>query len=212
MRRFLLGTATIATLLLTVLGTPAAAFGSPDDPSTAQPAVAPTDAQPPDSNVSDSGTALIPTADAAVALDDPATAHPAVAPAGANPPDSTGVSPADYYCEFLTRYDQVHYSSTAGDVSVHGWWDNVDCPAGTKAKVTTYLQEYYSDGSWRTKNTGAKTVYAGGGSANRSNARRTCSGSATVSWRGEVDVDLINISDSNNIGRTPTYNLHCVVN
>lgn len=209
--------AAVATLLLTVLTSPAAAFGSPDHPATAQPAVAPAGVEPPDSNVSVSGTAVIPSGGSS-ALDDPATAHPAVAPAGSESPDSNGsvsgsaVVPADYYCVFITRYDEVHHPAGTDYVSGHGWWDNVDCPAGTKAKVTTWIQEYYSDGSWRTKDTGDKTVYSGGGSANRSNARRTCQGSATVSWRSEVDVDLVGISDSNNIGRSPTVNLPCVVN
>jgi hypothetical protein len=136
--------------------------------------------------------------------------HPAIAPPGANAPSAT---PADTYCVFYTRFDDVHWSSTAGDVSGHGWWDNGDCPAGTKANITTRLDEYYSDGSWKTKNTGTKkNAYAGGGSANRANARVTCQGSNTVSWRTETDIDLIGISDTNNIGRSATYNLPCSVN
>jgi hypothetical protein len=138
--------------------------------------------------------------------------HPAIAPPGANLPAATSRATAATYCVFYTRFDDVHWSSTAGDVSGHGWWENGNCPAGTKADITTRLEEYYSDGTWKTKNTGTKKkAYANGGSANRANARVTCQGHNTVSWRTETDINLINIPDSNNIGRSATYNLPCSV-
>lgn len=195
-----------AAVLLTLSG-----FATSAEASTApQPAIAPAGSGSSDANVSAEGTGLVP--GVAAPLNDRATAHPALAPASAQLPPSTGVTAADYYCEFLTRYDNVHHPKGSNYVSGHGWWYNVDCPAGTRAKVTTWIQEYYSDGSWRTKDTGDKTVYSGGGSGNRSNARRTCDRYVTVSWRSEVDVDLIGISDSNNIGRSATQNLACLVN
>jgi hypothetical protein len=135
------------------------------------------------------------------------TSGPAVSKVG-----GTGGIARTTYCKFLTRYDDVHYSSTDGDVSGHGWWTNVDCPKGTKAKVKVYLQEYYSDGKLRTKNVGSKTVYAGGGSANRAVARHTCQGKAVAGWRTQIDVDLVNISDTDNIGQSGVENLKCVVN
>lgn len=206
MRRFFC-VAVVALLALTGFTTSAGASAS-----SPQPAVAPAGSGSSDANVSVEGTAVVPSDATAAPLDDPATAHPAVAPASAQEPATGGVSPADYYCEFLTRYDDVHHPAGSNYVSGHGWWDNVDCPAGTKAVVKTWIQEYYSDGSWRTKDTGSKTVYSGGGSANRSNARRTCDRYVTVSWRSEVDVDLVGISDTNNIGRSATQNLACLVN
>lgn len=200
----------VAAMLLALSG-----FSASAEASTApQPSIAPAGSGSSDANVSVEGTGLVPGDAASVAapLDDPATAHPAVAPASAQLPASSGVTPADYYCEFLARYDDVHHPAGSNYVSGHGWWNNVDCPAGTKAKVKTWIQEYYSDGSWRTKNTGTKTVYSGGGSANRSNARHTCDKYVTVSCRSEVDVDLVGISDSNNIGRSATQTFACLVN
>jgi hypothetical protein len=95
--------------------------------------------------------------------------HPAIAPAGAIAPGArprTADAAAARDCVFFTRFDDVHWSSTAGDVSGHGWWDNGDCPAKTRANITIRLEEYYSDGTWRTKNTGTKKkAYEGGGSA-----------------------------------------------
>jgi hypothetical protein len=122
------------------------------------------------------------------------------------------VQPFDYTCFFYTDGDPVHYSATPGDVSGHGWWINEDCPAGTKAKVTVKLQEWYDDGTWHTKNTGSKTVYAGGGSANRATARATCAQSVgDYYWRTVVDVDLVGITDSANVYITPYQPLTCVV-
>lgn len=139
--------------------------------------------------------------------------HPALAPVGASTPTSPAASPLDTYCLFYTRFDDVHWSSTAGDVSGHGWWDNGDCPAGTRANITTYLEEYFSDGVWRTRNVGTKkNAYSGGGSANRANARVTCTGSAEVSWRTVTDIDLINISDTNNVGISDVVAFPCSVN
>lgn len=143
--------------------------------------------------------------------------HPAIAPPdasslGARPRTVSAGADAARDCVFFTRFDDVHWSSTAGDVSGHGWWDNGDCPAKTRANITIRLEEYYSDGTWRTKNTGTKKkAYAGGGSANRANARVTCQGGSTVSWRTETDIDLINIPDTNNIGRSATHNIPCSV-
>jgi hypothetical protein len=155
---------------------------------------------------------------ASIAVRPSAAPVPMAAPSGpgqtASVPNHAigAVARAATYCEFGTYGDNVHHSATAGDVSGHGWWVNINCPSGTKAKVTIWLQEYYSDHTWHTKNQASKTVYSGGGSSNWANARKTCQGSNTVGWRTVVDVDLVNISDSDNIWITPTQNLACRVN
>lgn len=88
----------------------------------------------------------------------------------------------------------------------------MDCPSGTKAVLKVYLQEYFSDRTWRTMNIGTKTVYSGGGSAHRAVGRRTCQGARPMSWRTMIDVDLVGLADSANVGITQTVTLNCVVN
>jgi len=99
-------------------------------------------------------------------------------------------------CVFTTGGDYVHISSTAFEASGHGWWINGDCKT-SYAVVTVQLQEYYSDGSWRSKGTvGQATVRSGGGSGNRATGRAGCSNSSLTSWRSVVDVDLVGLADS----------------
>jgi hypothetical protein len=133
------------------------------------------------------------------------SARPAASDAGPQP--AQGDNDADYTCTFLTKGDNVHYSGT--DVSGHGWWVNVDCPASLKATVTVWIQEYYSDNSWHTKGTAKATVYAGGGGGRRATARATCTSHYSVSWRTIIDVDLVGVSDSNNIVITAPQTLSC---
>lgn len=99
-------------------------------------------------------------------------------------------------CSYDTRGDYPHPSGS--DVSAHGWWVYLSgsCPA--QADVTVYLQQYWCDGwgcRWITRATGEKRVYAGGGSANRANARTYCDSSEYTGWRNVVDVDLVGVSD-----------------
>ncbi|WP_329109503.1 hypothetical protein OG792_12115 [Micromonospora sp. NBC_01699] len=142
----------------------------------------------------------------------PRAARPAVAPLSERGSDlSTADVLAQAGCLFISDGDFVH--KTGNDATGHGYWGNINCPAGTRAKVTIWLEEYYDDGSWRVKGEGEKSpVYAGGGSANRANARATCQGTAQVSWRSRIDVDLIGQVDSSEQAVTETRNLACVVN
>lgn len=56
----------------------------------------------------------------------PTAPHPSIAPSSTFAPSTTRqVVAPDYLCNFETLGDDVHYSSTAGDVSGHGWWDNI---------------------------------------------------------------------------------------
>lgn len=101
-------------------------------------------------------------------------------------------------CTFQTRGDNVHISSTPPrTVSAHGYWTNITCPTGTKAVVTTQLQRKNALGIWINVGTvGKKTVYAGGGSANRSVGRYTCNGTDTNTYRSKVDVDIVGWFDT----------------
>ena len=142
----------------------------------------------------------------------PQAARPAVAPQserGSSQSASDVVAQAG--CAFITDGDYVH--KTGNDATGHGWWVNVNCSSGTKATVKIWLEEYFSDGSWRVKGSGSKSpVYSGGGSANRANARATCSNSGTVSGRRRGDVDLIGQVDSPEQAITAVRELPCTVN
>jgi len=113
--------------------------------------------------------------------------------------DRSGAAAA---CTPYVDGDHAHVSS--GDVSVHGWWYRNTCP-NTKTTVYVGLQEYYSDGTWRTKATGSKYVYPGGGSANRAVARHVCESVVTAGWRSYVIVHIGNGASA----YTPAQNLAC---
>lgn len=114
-------------------------------------------------------------------------------------------------CTYRQAVDNPHV--TAGEASVHGWWiyRYGSCPS--KANVDVYLQGYWCDPfgcRWVTVDSGSGDYYAGGGSGRRANARRTCSGTSTVGWRGYVDVDLIGVGDPSGYTYSPIVNLPCV--
>jgi hypothetical protein len=67
------------------------------------------------------------------------------------------------------------------------------------------LQEYYSDGSWRTMATGSAYVYPGGGSSNWANARHICESVVVAGWRSYVIVNIGNGASAN----TAAQNLAC---
>lgn len=103
-------------------------------------------------------------------------------------------------------------SSSAFEASGHGWWVNLNCPAGTLARVTVVLQELYSDGSWRVKGVpGVATVRSGGGSGARATGRAPCTNATLTGWRSVVDVDLIGIPDDPLVTITPPINVSCRV-
>ena len=52
-------------------------------------------------------------------------------------------------------------------------------------------------------------VFAGGGASNRTTARKVCSSSPTVGWRGCTDVDLVGISDPGGVTDSTIKNLGC---
>lgn len=104
----------------------------------------------------------------------------------------TGQAQGELICRFNTLAYRVHRSS--GQASGHAWWENIDCDTN-QAVVTVRLQQHVG-GSWKyAGSTGKKTVYSGGGSANRAVARADCNASSRTQWRTVVDVDLVGIFD-----------------
>lgn len=166
-------------------------------------------------------TLLSPHAVASAAPDKPDAPVPAPAPVSeltdaasaleltAQPKTRPGEFSTAAACLAYTRGDNVHRSSTGFAASGHGWWDNVNCSA-READVTIWLQQYYSDGVWRTRgSTGTERVYSGGGSGNRANARAVCADSRTTGWRSVVDVDLVGQIDDSSVLITPSVNISC---
>jgi hypothetical protein len=120
-------------------------------------------------------------------------------------PPSAPVTSSPTAAAACTPYVDGDYAHvTSGDVSAHGWWYRNNCP-NTKTTVTIGLQEYYSDGSWRTKATGSAYVYPGGGSANWANARHICESVVVAGWRSYVIVTIGNGASAN----TAAQNLAC---
>jgi hypothetical protein len=115
---------------------------------------------------------------------------------------------------FVTNGDKVHFSSTPpAAVSGHGWWIKGTTKA-TKAKVQIWL-EVKNGSSWRVVGYGTKTVYSGGGSANRAAARMVCAsgpvaGGTTFTYRSRIDVDLIGEADSSEQAVTAALAFKCL--
>jgi hypothetical protein len=125
-------------------------------------------------------------------------------------PDGVG------FCTFIMRGDKVHISTWnehqgARDVaSGHGWWENVDCPDGTRANVKIWL-EVQVNGQWIPAGYGEKNnVYSDGGSANRAAAQSVCARSRPHYWRSIVDVDIVGMMDSPNKHTTQTVSVECL--
>lgn len=117
-------------------------------------------------------------------------------------------------CRYRQHVDNVHTSANGVDASVHGWWtdENNDCP--TLANVDVLLQGYWCDDffgcQWRTVDSASEDVKARnfrGGT--KVNARQRCATSQRISWRGEVDVDLIGQNDPSGYTRSTIVNLNC---
>ncbi len=56
---------------------------------------------------------------------------------------------------------------------------------------------------------GKKTVYSGGGSANRAQSRYLCNGYARKEFRAWVDVDVVGVVDAPNRTYSSAFTLAC---
>ena len=102
-------------------------------------------------------------------------------------------------CGYVQVTDNPHLSNTGWAASAHGWWEGrTGFCRNLKANIVVELQAVWCSGgscSWRTVDTGTKTGYPGGGSANRAAARENCSSGLKTGYRVRVDVDVIGRSD-----------------
>ncbi|MEW2490873.1 hypothetical protein [Streptomyces sp. NPDC048411] len=99
-------------------------------------------------------------------------------------------------CTPVSGRDNPHRSSTGVAVSGHGWWDKGSC-SNNRANVYNCLYEWYADNTWRQKTCSpVKELAPGGGSSNRTTARRDCDNTVYTSWRNHVDVDVIGEADT----------------
>lgn len=99
-------------------------------------------------------------------------------------------------CTPVSGRDNPHRSGTGVAASGHGWWDKGNCD-NDRANVFNCLYEWYTDNSWVQKACSpTKELKPGGGSSNRTVARRDCTDTERTSWRNHVDVDVIGEIDT----------------
>lgn len=127
-------------------------------------------------------------------------------------PDAVSPNATAEVCIALINSDNPHISNTSATYAaqVHGWWTSVGCASGARAVVTTNIQKQVGS-IWMTVGaTGVKTVYSGGGSANRSTGHYDCNGIVLKNnFRSRVDVDLVDYYDTPNPGYGPSTSLWC---
>src|SRR5215472_11627518 len=144
-------------------------------------------------------------------------AVPAPAPVGAVNSASGTISLASLglgkrrSCTPIARGDNVHISSTPpATASGHGWWLRGNCTAA-RAVVSIFLQEHFSDGSWRARGQGGQgTFIPGGGAGHRATARAVCLTRNLTGWRSHVDVSVVGQSGTAST-TTSAVNITCRV-
>jgi len=115
-------------------------------------------------------------------------------------------------CWFASDGDDVHTSVYSGVnyASGHGWWINYDCPSGTRANVTIWLEEKLS-GTWYVQGNagyGANRL-PGSSSTQRVTAKMACVNFSSHEWRSQVSADLVGRADTTPLATTPTWTLAC---
>lgn len=115
-------------------------------------------------------------------------------------------------CFFASDGDHVHRSTYSGInyASGHGWWLNINCPSGTRANVTIWLQENLN-GTWYlqgNKVTGTNRL-PGSSSTQRVNAKLKCVNSTTHEWRSLILADLVGRTDAAPLAYTTAQSLAC---
>jgi hypothetical protein len=168
-----------------VLGTGAAAVASAAEPTALR-----ADAMSAPSMAAEPGIAPPDADSTAIYLDSAGQVIPAAqSPGAASQTALIGCTP-------VSGRDNPHRSSTGVAVSGHGWWGKGNCD-NNRANVYNCLYEWYTDNTWRQKACSPKKELApGGGSSNRTVARKNCSNTVRTSWRNHVDVDVIGEIDS----------------
>lgn len=103
---------------------------------------------------------------------------------------------AETLCQFNTRGDRPHLSTTRGylDTSGHGWWENINCSEGRLADVHITLQALTQNG-WYTVDTHEIRTKDRKKGGSRANARVRCVDSRTYTYRSIVDVDVVGVPD-----------------
>lgn len=121
-------------------------------------------------------------------------------------------------CRYRSRVDRPHDSRTAGDVSVHGWWE-YESGGCTRANVTVALQAVRCrEGSWgnycwwQTVDTGRRyNMPRNARLRDRANARITCaSQDRNAGFRAWVDVDIVGYADPPGKVYSEEVNRRCV--
>ena len=121
-------------------------------------------------------------------------------------------------CNYETKGDNPHLSSTGFAASAHGWWldhSDGDCPE--YADVEVWLQAklcYYIDSEpqycwWDTVDRNEERIRAGGGSGRRTTARHDCVSNQTVAYRSIVDVDLVGTWDGPGVWISIAVDVDC---
>ena len=115
-------------------------------------------------------------------------------------------------CTYKQQDDDPHWSSQS--ISVHGWWIKAfDSTCPTYANVDTYLQGYWCPFGVNCQYVAvaedSRDVKEGGGRGRRGNARHGCSSTTPVSYRGALDVDLIDQSDPSGLTYSKVKVLNC---
>ncbi|MFC9486423.1 hypothetical protein ACFTZM_10145 [Streptomyces hydrogenans] len=113
------------------------------------------------------------------------------------PRSEAAVSRGDgFRCTPDSGRDLPHVSKNKVDASGHGWWDKGDC-SSNRAKVFNCLYEYFTDHTWRRQACSpTKELRPGGGSSDRTVARRKCHTFVATAWRNHVEVDVIGELDT----------------
>jgi hypothetical protein len=143
----------------------------------------------------------------------PANLQKAAATASASNAGAAAVTPnvSAGSCNYNGVADYPHV--TNGEASVHGYWVVLSGTCPSTAKVTADLQALACSSlfgcTWITQDTRSGTYTPGSGTGHWATPHKTCGSTATVGWRGRVDVDLTNWSDPSGYQYSVERDLAC---
>jgi hypothetical protein len=114
-------------------------------------------------------------------------------------------------CNYNGVADYPHV--TNNEASVHGYWVVLSGSCPSTAKVTADLQALACSSlfgcTWITQDTRSGTYTPGSGTGHWATPHKACGYTATVGWRGRVDVDLTNWSDPSGYQYSVERDLAC---